>query len=368
LPDGDYYAILGVGRDADLATIKKAYRKAAIRFHPDKNPGDAEAEAKFKEAAEAYAVLSDSGKRETYDRFGKAGLGGAAGGRGFDQEIFSDFSDILGDIFGFGSGFGGRRRGSRGRAGRDLRFDLEIDFEEAISGLETQIKVPYLDPCGDCDGQGAEPDGIETCGNCAGQGQVAFQQGFFTITRPCGQCGGNGRRIVHPCSACEGSGQVQSERDLQVRIPPGVDNGTRLRMSGLGETGTRGAPPGDLYVFLSVREHETFTRQDRHLHCDLPISFAQAALGTELEVPTLDGPEKLTVPAGTQPGAQFCLKGKGVPSLNGGRKGDQYVTLHVRTPTRLTDEQRKLFEQLAEVEGEVTLEPGLFDRVRSIFS
>lgn len=368
MSDRDYYDILGVKREADVAEIKKAYRRAALRYHPDKNPGDSAAEENFKEAAEAYAVLSDPEKRQLYDRFGKSGLGGSAGFPGFDQDIFADFSDILGDLFGFGSVFGGARRRSRAGAGRDLRYDLEIEFEEAVEGLETKIQVPRLETCDTCRGTGAEEGGIETCNQCGGRGQVAFQQGFFTIARPCNRCGGTGRRIVRPCHGCSGQGRVQQERTLTVRIPAGVDSGTRLRMSDEGEGGTGGAPPGDLYVVLHVREHAVFQRRDLDLHCVVPVSFTQAALGAEISVPTIDGGDSLDLPVGTQTGTSFRLKGRGVPAVNGRGRGDQYVTVQVRVPTRLSREQRQLIEQLAEFDDEEADGQGLFDRVKNIFS
>jgi len=367
LPDSEYYDILGVGRDADLSTIKKAYRRAAVKYHPDKNPGDKQAEEMFKTAAEAYAVLCDPQKRQLYDQFGKAGLGGPAG-QGFNQDIFADFSDILGDLFGFGDLFGGGRRRRRGGVGRDLRYDLEIDFEEAVQGLETQIRVPRFEPCETCGGNGAEAGGIETCTQCGGRGQVAFQQGFFTIARTCNVCGGNGRRITRPCESCHGEGRVQSERSLTLRIPAGVDDGTRLRMAGEGEAGRGGATAGDLYVVLHVREHEFFLRRGRDIVCEVPISFAQAALGTELQIPTIDGEERLNIAAGTQTGTRMRLSGFGAPDLNGGPRGDQYVLISVVTPQRLSDEQRDLLERLAELDGEETGEPGLFDRVKKIFN
>ena len=258
MSDRDYYEILGVSRDADLAAVKKAYRQSALRDHPDKNPGDKEAEDRFKEAAEAYSVLSDPEKRRIYDQFGKRGLGGAGGFHGFDQDIFADFSDILGDLFGLGSVFGGGRRRGGGGAGRDLRYDLEIEFEEAVRGLETRIQVPRLESCEDCGATGAAEGGSHVCEQCGGRGQVAFQQGFFTIARPCGLCGGTGRRITHPCPTCEGRGRLSREKTLRVRIPAGVDDGTRIRMTGEGEGGVQGGPPGDLYIVLHVREHEFF--------------------------------------------------------------------------------------------------------------
>jgi molecular chaperone DnaJ len=368
LSDRDFYEILGVARTADLSEIKKAYRKAALRDHPDKNPGDKAAEERFKEAAEAYAVLSDPEKRRIYDQFGRQGLGGRGGFPGFDQDIFADFSDILGDLFGLGSIFGGGRRRRRGGSGRDLRYDLEIEFEEAVLGMETRIQVPRLETCDDCGGSGAAEGGSQTCGQCGGAGQVAFQQGFFTVARPCGACQGTGRRITNPCNGCEGRGRVQRERTMTIRIPAGVDDGTRIRMSGEGEGGLSGGRPGDLYVVLHVREHEVFQRQEQNLHCTFPLSFTQAALGAEVEVPTIDGKQPLSVPAGTQSGTTFRLRGLGVPAINSSARGDQYVTVQVVTPRKLTDEYREVLERLAELEGEELDEPGLFERVKKIFS
>jgi molecular chaperone DnaJ len=362
------YETLGVDRAADLSTIKKAYRRLALKYHPDKNPGDPTAEERFKEAAEAYAVLSDPDKRRRYDRFGKAGLGAQGGFQGFDQEIFADFSDILGDLFGFGSIFGGARRRRGGQAGRDLRYDLEIDFDEAVRGLETRIKVPRLEPCGECEGRGAAPDGFETCSQCNGQGQVAFQQGFFTIARTCGHCRGTGKRIIKPCPGCRGEGRVRAERDLQVRIPAGVDDGMQLRLAREGEAGSSGGPPGDLYVLIHVREHPVFRRDGRDLHSGLEVTFSQAALGAIRDVPTIEGEHTLTIPAGTQSGTRFRLRGKGVPSLDGRGRGDHYLTVHVLTPEGLDAEQRELFERLSEIEGEPVPDRGLFDRVKDIFS
>jgi molecular chaperone DnaJ len=367
VPDRDYYDILGIARDADTAEVKKAYRKAALRWHPDKNPGNSEAEERFKEAAEAYAVLSDPDKRRIYDRFGKAGLGGAAGFSGFDQEIFADFNDVLGDLFGFGSVFGGGRR-RRGRTpGRDLRYDLEIEFAEAVRGTRTKIRIPKLETCDTCSGTGAEAGGVSVCDGCGGRGQVAFQQGFFTIARPCSRCGGSGRRITKPCPTCSGQGRIQREKTVEIRIPGGVDDGTHLRISGEGEAGPGGGPPGDLYVVLRVRPHDAFERRDRDLLIDLPVTFSQAALGAELTVPTLDGePAPIQIPSGTQAGHTIRLRGLGVPSLDGRSRGDQVVTVRVKTPTRLSRAQRELFEKLAEHERNAS-EPGLFDRVRDIF-
>ena len=366
MADREYYDVLGVERDADVAAIKKAYRQAALKYHPDKNPGDVEAEERFKLAAEAYAVLSDPEKRRLYDRFGKAGLGARGAAPGFDREIFADFSDILGDLFGFGSIFGGGRRGGRA-AGRDLRFDLEIDFEEAVRGMETRVRVPRLETCETCDGRGAPEGEIEICETCGGRGRVAFQRGFFTMAQACDRCRGTGQRILKPCVACAGAGRVQREAELQLRIPAGVEDGTRMRLAGHGEAAPGGGAPGDLYVVLHVREHAVFRREEQHLLCDVGVSFAQAALGAEIRVPTLDGEERLAVPAGTQSGTQFRIRGKGVPRLQGGGRGDLWVTLRVRTPQKLSDEQRGLLERLAELDGEQTGEQGLFDRVKNIF-
>jgi molecular chaperone DnaJ len=368
VPGTDYYEALGVSREADLSTIKKAYRRLALRYHPDKNPGDAAAEERFKEAAEAYSVLSDPDKRRRYDAYGRAGLGAQGGFQGFDQEIFADFSDILGDLFGFGSIFGGGRQRRRGRAGRDLRYDLEIEFVEAVRGLETRVKLPRHDPCEACGGNGAASGGIESCSHCNGQGQVAFQQGFFTIARTCGHCRGTGRRIVNPCESCHGEGRRRVERDIKVRIPAGVDDGMQLRLSGEGETGSGGGPPGDLYVMIHVREHSEFRRVDRDLQAAVEITFTQAALGTSRTVPTIDGEHTLQIPAGTQSGTRFRLRGKGVPGLDGSGRGDHYVCVHVHTPESLDAEQRELFERLAEIEGEPTAERRLFERVKDIFS
>jgi len=367
--DRDFYDILGVSRDADTATIKKAYRRLALRYHPDKNPGDREAEERFKEAAEAYAVLSDPDKRQRYDRFGKAGLGADQGFSGFDQDIFADFSDILGDLFGFGGLFGGGRRRAGGHPGQDLRFDLEIDFVEAARGLETRIRVPRLERCADCRGTGAEgDDGIEICRDCGGRGQVAFQQGFFTIARPCGRCRGTGRRIVRACGTCRGAGRTRTERDLTVRIPAGVDSGMRLRLAGEGEASPAPTgPSGDLYVVLHVKEHPQFRREGDDVRSDVEIGMARAALGTSVTVATLDGDHEISIPPGTQGHTEFRIEGRGFPSLDGGARGDHVVRVLVRVPTRTTKEQRELLERLAEMEKDEGSERGLFDRVKDIF-
>ncbi len=366
----DYYEVLGVGREAALDEIKKAYRRLAVKHHPDKNPGNKEAEEKFKEASEAYGVLSDPERRRRYDQFGHAGLGGSAGAQGFET-IFADFPDIFGEIFGFGDLFGGgRRRGRGSRTGADLRTDLEIDLRDAIHGVETQIRVPRLERCERCRGAGAErPSDVRECSACRGRGQVQFQQGFFRVARTCGQCGGSGRVVARPCPDCGGRGRVQRERTLGVRVPPGVETGTRLRLQGEGEAGEAGNAPGDLYVVVAVRPHPFFRRQGNDLHCEVPLSFAQAALGTELEVPTFKKTERVRIPEGTQSGATFRLRGLGVPDLGGRGTGDLYVTVVVRTPTRLNRKQREVLEKLAEAGDEDLDSPDrtLFGKVKDLF-
>lgn len=370
----DYYDILGVSREADDQQIKAAYRKLALSHHPDRNPNNPDSEEKFKEAAEAYSILSDPQKRSTYDRFGHQGLQGAAQ-PGFDPNAFSDFSDILGDFFGFGDlfggGGGGGRRRNRAARGEDVRYDLEIEFQEAAFGKNAEIQVPRMEVCERCRGTRAEPgSGTSTCQTCRGRGEVLYQQSFLTIRRTCHACGGTGQVIRHPCAHCRGEGYRQVTRKIKVNIPPGVDNGTRLRLSHEGQPGANGGPPGDLYVVLRVKEHPFFEREGNDLHCRLPVNVAQAALGTELDVPTLEGaPEKLKVPEGSQAGARFRLRHKGVPDVNGGGRGDLWVHLDVRVPSKLTRDQRKLFEQLAETLP-VDTEPadkGLLDKVKDYF-
>ena len=369
MAERDYYEILEVGRDASQDDLKKAYRRMAVRFHPDRNPGDKASEELFKEAAEAYAVLSDPDKRARYDRFGRAGLGAQPGFGGFDQEIFGDFGDVLGNIFGFGNIFGGgSRRGPR--AGQDLQYDLEIEFEQAAAGVELPITIPRLDRCGTCKGTGAEgKDGVQTCPTCRGRGQVAFQQGFFTIARTCGTCGGSGKRIVKPCKACGGSGRLRAEKTVTVRVPAGIDDGMRLRITGEGEASPNGGPPGDLYVMIHVSEHAVFRRDGPQLHVEAAITAAQAALGTTLDVPLLaGGTTEIEVEPGTQSGTIVRLRGKGLPSLDRSGRGDLHVHVRVVTPTRLTPEQRELYEKLATLDGVDTPERGLFERVKDIFN
>ncbi len=372
----DYYEVLGVQRAATEQEIKSAYRKKALEWHPDRNPDRREeAEERFKEASEAYSVLSDPNKRANYDHYGHAGVGGAAGG-GFDPSVFSEFQDIFGgmgfgtifdDLFGMGGG-GSRRRSNRGS---DLRYDLEIDFEEAAFGLDTHIKVPRLENCAACGGSGAKHGTSPTiCHACGGRGQVRFTQGFFSISRPCSVCHGAGQVIKHACPECRGEGRVRREKTLKVKIPAGVDAGTRLRIQGEGEAGVRGGPPGDLYVVLSVREHPFFERQDQNLICTVPISVWQAALGAEIQVPTLQGEEALKIPEGTQTGTVFRLRGQGVPHVNSGGRGDLYVRVVVRTPTKITKEQRRLMQQLAEISPQDNRpeEKSVFEKVKDYFS
>jgi molecular chaperone DnaJ len=369
----DYYEVLGVSRGANEAEIKTAYRKLAVRYHPDKNPGDAEAEEKFKEAAEAYSVLSVAEQRARYDRFGHAGVSGAAGAQGaWGAQGFGGIEDILGDLFGFGEVFGGARgaggRRSSAQRGADLRYDLEMTLEEAAAGMTAQLRVPRLEACEACKGSGAAPGTQpESCPGCAGAGQVRYQQGFFSVARTCGQCRGAGRVIRTPCEACKGAGRVEREKQIEVKIPAGVETGSRLRLVGEGEAGAQGGPAGDLYVVIHVKEHETFERQGNNLYASVPVTFAQAALGSETTVPTLDGQESLKVPAGTQTGTVFRLKGHGMPVLGGRGRGDLFVSVTVVTPTTLTREQRKLLEQLAQIEETDLSDKGLMDKVRDIF-
>ena len=363
----DYYEILGVSKDSTDREIKTAYRKLAVKFHPDKNPGDTEAEEKFKEAAEAYAVLSDQTKRSQYDQFGHSGVRGA-GGPGFDPG-FTNIEDIF-DLFGFGDMFGGgRSRRSTVQRGADLRYDYEITLEQAAKGTDAKLKIPRLEVCEECDGKGAEKGtSPETCVTCSGSGQTRYQQGFFSVMRPCPNCGGNGQIIKNPCKECSGAGRLERQKELEIKIPAGVETGSRLRISGEGEAGVNSGPSGDLYVVIHVAEHENFERQASNLYTSSPISFTQAALGAEIDVKTLEGTETLKIPAGTQTGTVFRIKGEGVPSLSGGGKGDLFVAVTVVTPKALSKEQRKLLEQLAEIEDIDFEEEGFMDKVRNIFS
>jgi len=367
----DYYEILGVTRTATEQEIKSAYRRLAVKHHPDKNPGDAEAEEKFKEAAEAYSILSDAEQRTRYDRFGHAGVSSSAGAS-WGAPGFGGLEDILGDLFGFGDVFGaGSRSGSRRSAaqrGADLRYDLEITLEEAAAGMTAQLRIPRLEACEKCKATGAAPGTQpETCQTCSGVGQVRYQQGFFSVARTCTACRGTGRIIKNPCDNCHGTGRVEREKTMEVKIPAGVETGSRLRIAGEGEAGTSGGASGDLYVVIHVKEHEQFERQGSNLYSSVPITFAQAALGAEITVQTLDNQQQVKIPAGTQTGTVFRLKGQGVPVLGGRGRGDLFVAVTVITPTTLTRDQRKLLEQLAEIESQDLEDKGLMDKVRDIF-
>jgi molecular chaperone DnaJ len=369
----DYYETLDVSRTATDQEIKSSYRKLALKYHPDRNPGDKKAEEKFKEAAEAYAILSDAEKRARYDRFGHAGVGGAA--QGFDPSQFTGFEDIfsgLGDIFGFG---GGRRSGPQ--RGADLRYDLEIQFEQAAKGTETTIQIPRHESCETCRGNGAAPGSSPTvCPQCRGSGQLRYQQGFFTVARTCGQCRGAGKVITKPCPTCRGEGAVEKMRKLTVKIPAGIATGQRMRLAGEGEAGAAGGPTGDLYVVIFVREHEFFHRDGHNLLVTVPLAFTTLALGGEIKVPGLDGEETVKIPESTQTGTTFRLRSRGMPDVSGRGSGDLLVTVQAVTPKKLTKEQRKLLEQLAATLPEQKIKPsardeeddrGIFSKVKDIF-
>jgi molecular chaperone DnaJ len=363
----DYYEVLGIGRSASEQELKGAYRKLALKYHPDRNAGSKEAEERFKEAAEAYAVLSDAEKRRAYDAYGHQGVSGA-GGAGFNPDIFADFSDIFGDFFGFGDLFGGGgRRRTRAQRGQDVRYDLAISFEDCMRGMEAEIQVPRMEACAACGGSGAESeDGWTACPTCRGHGEVFYQQGFLSIRRSCGQCGGAGKLLRRPCKRCKGEAYLQVNRKLKVKIPAGVDTGMKMRLAGEGQPGTQGGPNGDLYVFLTVEPHPIFERKEYDLHCTVPVNIAQAALGTEINVLTFDGLETLKVPEGVQSGETLRVRGKGVPMVNGGGRGDLIVHIEVRTPGKLTREQRRLLEQLRDLlppEAEPR-EKGLLDKLK----
>lgn len=369
----DYYDVLGVHKNASDAEIKKAYRKLALQHHPDKNPGNKEAEEKFKEIAEAYEVLSDPEKRARYDQFGHTGEGFGGFRPGEEFGGFGGFGGDVGDIFGdiFGEVFGGRGfRQRRAERGADLRYNLEISFDEAAFGTETHIKIPRTQECEHCGGSGAKPGTSPTvCPTCNGTGQVRFQQGFFSVSRTCSQCRGEGRIIKDRCTECGGGGRTKVYKTLSVKIPAGVETGSRLRLQGEGEAGFRGGPPGDLYVVITVREHPIFTRDGEDVLCEVPVSFPQAALGSEIEVPTIEGKVKMKVPAGIQSGAHFRLKGKGIARLGGYGRGDEIVTVIVEIPTKLTQRQKELLEEFAKISGQDAnpLSKGFFEKVRNLF-
>jgi molecular chaperone DnaJ len=376
----DYYDVLGVAKTASDQEIKSAYRKLALKYHPDRNPGSKDAEEKFKEAAEAYAVLADADKRAAYDRYGHQGVGGATGG--FDPTVFAGFEDILGglgDVFGLGDIFGGGRRRAGPQRGADLRYDLEIGFLESARGLDTTIQIPRLEPCGTCNGSGAAPGTKPArCPQCQGRGQLRYQQGFFVVSRTCGQCGGSGTIISNPCSTCRGTGQVTRDRKLTVKVPAGIASGQRLRLSGEGEVGALGGPPGDLYVVVQVQEHEFFRRDGDDLYCRVAVNFPTLALGGVIRVPTIAGDDEVKIPEGTEAGTVFRLRGKGMPSVTGRGRGDLHVMVQPRTPKKLSKDQRAAFETLAKVLPAEKSEPrapvgeaderGVFDRVKDLFT
>jgi len=368
----DYYELLGVSRDASDRDIKKAYRRLAMKYHPDRNPDDEAAELKFKEISEAYEVLSDAQKKAAYDQYGHAGLGGQGGmGGGFE----GGFSDIFGDVFGdmFGGGGGGRGRGrSSVRRGADLRYNLDLSLEEAVRGCEKTLKVPTYVSCETCDGSGAKKGTTaKTCGTCGGAGQVRMQQGFFAVQQTCPTCHGEGKVISDPCNVCHGQGRTQKTKTLEVKIPSGVDTGDRIRLSGEGEAGAHGGPSGDLYVQVNVKDHPIFERDGANLYCEVPISFVDAALGGELNVPTLDGQVKLKIPAETQTGKMFRLRGKGVKPVRGGALGDLMVRAVVETPVSLTSRQKELLEEFRvsteEHQKHGPKKHGFFDSVKKFF-
>jgi len=368
----DFYEVLDVARDADKRAIKAAYRKLAVKYHPDRNPGDAEAEARFKEASAAYAVLSDPDKRARYDRFGHQAVG-SSGPAGFDPETFGDFADILGDFFGSGFGDlfgGGRRRQGGARPGADLRYELHLTLEEAAFGLDRRLEIPRLETCGACSGSGGE-DGSEPmqCSACGGRGQVRVTQGFFAVARTCPQCRGEGSLVKDPCQECRGAGRVQKTRQVGITVPGGVDSGTRLRRAGEGEHGRRGGPPGDLYIDIAVMPHDRFERHGPDILGKRKISFPEGVLGARLQIETLHGEEELEIPPGTAHGAFFRLKNKGIQRLDGRGHGDHVVeiAIDVPHPRDLDDERLDLVQRWAELDGSEVRERRVLDKVRDLF-
>ena len=371
----DYYEVLGISKSASKEEIKKSYRKLALQFHPDRNPNNSEAEAKFKEASEAAEVLLSDEKRAQYDRFGHQAFEGAGSGfgGGFSGEGFADLGDIFGDIFGEFFGGGGRRRGGgpRGRRGADLQVAMNIQFNEAVFGIEKTLSIQRHIECNSCHGSGAAAgSGPSTCDTCQGRGEIRRQQGFFSMSTTCHKCQGSGQIILNPCSSCHGQGRKRKKVDLSVKVPAGIDEGQRLKLSGEGEAGQNGGPAGDLYVLIHVDQHSVFNREDFDVLCSVPVSFAQAALGADLEVPTLAGKVSVKIPAGTQSGKKLRLKGKGIPRLGGHGIGDQIITIHVETPTKLSSDQKELFEKLAKLEmgDNNPMATSFFDKVKDLFN
>lgn len=368
----DYYEVLGIGKDAGEGDLKKAYRRLAMKYHPDRNPDDPQAEEKFKEASEAYEILQDPEKRRAYDQFGHAavdpGQGGGAGGFNFEGG-FGDIFDVFGDIFGGGRGGRGANGVSRGA---DLRYNLNLDLEQAVNGDNVEVRIPVLTACDDCDGSGAAPGtSAQTCPDCQGAGQIRVSQGFFSLQQTCPRCRGQGRVITDPCRSCGGAGRKEKRKTLSVKIPAGVDTGDRIRLTGEGEAGMNGGPPGDLYVQVEVNDHPIFVRDGRHLYCEVPISFVDAALGGELEVPTLDGRVKLRIPEETQTGKVFRLRGKGVTQVRGGGLGDLLCKVVVETPVKLNDKQKKILQDFKDSLGgndkHSPKEKSWFDGVKDFF-
>ena len=371
MAEQDFYELLGVDRRASSSELKKAYRKLAMQYHPDRNPGDAEAETKFKEISVAYDILSDEEKRDAYDRFGHAAFQGG-GGAGFDGNFGTSFADVFDDLFGEFMGGGRQRRGGDSR-GADLRYNMEISLEEAFNGKSAKITIPTTAPCDGCDGSGAEAGSQpSTCGTCQGHGKVRAQSGFFTIERTCPNCGGVGRVISNPCKKCSGAGRVEKDKTLSVNIPKGVEDGTRIRLTGEGEAGLRGGPPGDLYIFLSVQPHEVFQRDGSNIYCRVPIAMTTAALGGDIDVPTLDGGRvSVSLPEGTQTGRQFRLRGKGMPHMRGRGQGDMYVQAVVETPVNLSKEQADLlrqFEASLSAGGTSPESEGFFQKAKELWN
>ncbi|MEZ5652220.1 MAG: molecular chaperone DnaJ [Burkholderiaceae bacterium] len=371
----DYYEVLGVARNATDDDLKKAYRKLAMKFHPDRNPGDATAEEKFKEAKDAYEILSDAQKREAYDRFGHAGVDAAAAGGFGGQAGAGNFADVFGDIFGdifgqarTGGGAGGRSNVYRGS---DLRYAMEISLEQAANGYTTEIRVPSWDSCDTCHGSGAKPGTKPTtCKTCNGQGQVRMQQGFFSVQQTCPTCRGSGTIIAEPCTACNGAGRIKRQKTLEVKIPAGIEDGMRIRSAGNGEPGMNGGPPGDLYVEVRIKEHTVFQRDGDDLHCEIPISITKAALGGTVRVPTLGGSAEIELPEGTQTGKTFRLRGKGVKGLRASYPGDLYAHVQIETPVRLSDRQKQLLRELDDSLTDMKHSPqskGWMDRVKDFF-